>query len=388
MKALFRVVLPGDGVAVGFLCLYAACYLPHGIYYLYGGRGELAAALGIKSAVQSLHPIVIILTTLVYAGFRVYAFHPAFRKDYRDWLKQTPWRWGLPLPLGPVHLVPQDLVILTILSGFAWRHLGEFWWLVPCVFLGMHSLCMLSSFLRTGLNRHAYVLAFGLGGVLWLFDDPLRLKLLLLAIYGVAFHGLRRSLKLFEDWDWERLDQWICVGSEAQALKSRRLGWPFDSLGPHREPFPISLGWAAALAVLAGWWVLGLASNFDNSDTRNMTFILVVFGGLFASVGRLIKYLWGYAPPISFRGRIATGQWIIPGYDRIFVAPLVTLAIVASLKWLVLDLHVPTELALSVVTTAYVFVTFGWPPTLDEWRLTGNHRIVPAVSKPEMQQIP
>ncbi len=231
------------------------CYLPNAVFYLLGGEGDFSLTSGGSHVSISLHVIVVVLTTIVYAGFRVYAFHPAFSKTYHDWLKQTPWRWGLPLPFGPLHLVPQDLVVVGILSGFGWRHLSEDWWLVPCAFLAMHSFCMMSSFLRTGLNLHAYVLAFGLGGVVWLLDDPLRLKLLLLGLYGVSFHGLRRSLKQYQDWDWVKFNERL--GCDPEGQRSRRLGWPFDSLGPHLEPHPVSLGWAAAWGSLpvGGCWV-------------------------------------------------------------------------------------------------------------------------------------
>lgn len=384
MKAWFRVALPWEGAVVAFLCLYAACYLPNLVFYLSGGKGEFSPVFPNAPAL-TLHWIVILFAAVVYAGLRVYAFHPAFRKDYWEWLKQTPWRVGLPLPLGPVHLVPQDVVILGILTLFGWRHFGPNWWLVPCTFLAAYVVFMMTGFIRTGLNRHAYLLAFGLGGLVWLSQDPLRLKVLLLGLYGVSFHGLRQCVKDLEDWDWPKFNQRLGISTGPQ---SDRLGWPFDLLGPHRHPFSVSHGWAAALALLAGWWVLGLAVRFDSGEQRDVLTFLVVFLGVFASIGRLLQYLWGYVPPINLRGRIATRQWIIPGYDVIFVAPLLGLAIVASLKWWLLDFRVPIPFALAGVTAAYAFVTLGFPPSLDEWRLTGNHRIVPTLPKHQIQQLP
>ena len=58
--------------------------------------------------------VVVGTGAVVFAMFRV-GFHPVHRPEYRAWLACTPWTAAKPLPLGPVHLIPQDGVILALL---------------------------------------------------------------------------------------------------------------------------------------------------------------------------------------------------------------------------------------------------------------------------------
>ncbi|HET6880701.1 MAG TPA: hypothetical protein VFI31_11130, partial [Pirellulales bacterium] len=45
---------------------------------------------------------------------RVWEFHPLFHEDYRNWLRLTPWTSRSPLPVGPIHLLPQDALWLGL----------------------------------------------------------------------------------------------------------------------------------------------------------------------------------------------------------------------------------------------------------------------------------
>ncbi len=181
-------------------------------------------------------------------------------------------------------------------------------------------------------------------------------------------------------------DERICFNLETSRQIKMKLGWPYDYLGPLRDRHPISIGRAAAFAGLAGWWEFVLL--YPKHETlSSIGLFIAILGPVFLAVIRLANYVWGYAPPISLWGRIRTFRWIIPGYDVIFVAPVMILLLLWFMKWLVFDCRVPTELALPPVLGAMVFVALACRPSLDEWRLTGHHRIVPAVNKQEMQQI-
>src|SRR5262245_22736690 len=48
-----------------------------------------------------------------YAVYRVAGFHPGYRAGYYLWLRGTPWSSQKPLPMGPVHLVWQDVLLLA-----------------------------------------------------------------------------------------------------------------------------------------------------------------------------------------------------------------------------------------------------------------------------------
>ena len=48
---------------------------------------------------------------VAYGLYRAMGFHPFFRPSYRKWLETTPWTWRKPLPVGPVRLGWEDLVL-------------------------------------------------------------------------------------------------------------------------------------------------------------------------------------------------------------------------------------------------------------------------------------
>ena len=62
-----------------------------------------------------IRDFLIALALFTYGLFRVLGFHPLFLREYSRWLDRTPWRDGLPLPLGPVHLAWPDLFIVGAL---------------------------------------------------------------------------------------------------------------------------------------------------------------------------------------------------------------------------------------------------------------------------------
>ncbi len=378
MRAWFRVVLPFNGLAFGFAVAYAVSYLPQLAYWLVvGGKGGFP----LDGNWEPLQIPLLGLAAAGHAAMRAFAFHPAFMADYRTWLNQTPWRPGLPLPVGPIHLVPQDGIVVGVLTALGARHWPEAWWMVPGVFLAMYLACVAIGFVRTGVDRHAWLLGFGLGGAVLLAPNPWGLGLLFLAVYGIAYHGLSLWLK---QPGLPVLTDRISLASDTIRSQSQnwKLGWPYDSLAPKRERHCISYGWAAALAVLVGWWVFVLAHVYEESVGLAFLAMLVL------PFARLIRYLFGYSPPLSLWARIRTFHWIIPRYDVVFAAPVLALFLLgAGLKWLYGDFHWPLEYAFPPVSAAVVYVTLACRPTLDEWRLTGNHRIVPAVHKQEMQQI-
>src|SRR5437867_2383985 len=69
-------------------------------------------------------PFHISLTVLwlaagAYGAYRVFAFHP-YDKSYGSWLATTPWSNRKPLPLGPVHLAIQDVLMVGLVLVLAW----------------------------------------------------------------------------------------------------------------------------------------------------------------------------------------------------------------------------------------------------------------------------
>ena len=382
MRTWFRVVLPPHAIVLGFVVIYAVSFVPTWIYWYYGGEGT-SALEKTGASPREVGLLMLGVLALAYGTFRVFAFHPAFSDEYRVWLNQTPWRYGLPLVKGPVHLVPQDVAILSLLSGLAVWHSRAFWWTVPCVFLTCYLLCLTLSFLITRRTRHAYLIIFGLGGAVWLYWTPLGVGLLLGLLYIIAYHGFVSWLKIPE---LPIADDFSIYDTEAN--RNRRLGWPYDLLGPQQYRTPVSYGWAVALAILTGWWGFVLMDVVHHAEGRKLIVGTFFLSSALLGFGRLGTYIWGYLPPISLWGRLRTFRWCIPGYDAIFIPPTLVFLLMSSTKFLTLECRLPTEFVYPAILAAEVFIAFGFPPSLDAWRLTGNHRIVATVPKLEMQQLP
>ena len=93
----------------------------------------------------------------------------------------------------------------------------------------------------------------------------------------------------------------------------------------------------------------------------------------------------GYRPPISLLGRIATGRWIIPSYDRALVAPLAGLLIVgAALPRLISVSAQPSAFEMPILVTTVLLVVLLSGPTFRDWALTSECRIV--ARRPQPQQ--
>src|SRR5262245_9773041 len=72
--------------------------------------------------IKRANRVLVTLAAAVYGIYRVACFHPAVNPRYFAWLKLSPWQADKPLPMGPVHLVWQDLVVIgTILAIAHWR---------------------------------------------------------------------------------------------------------------------------------------------------------------------------------------------------------------------------------------------------------------------------
>ncbi len=312
----------------------------------------------------------------LYAVFRVAAFHPAFRPSYCDWLSATPWTSAKTLPLGPVHLVLQDVLLLSVAVGLCWPRAGIEALAVLQVFLGCYLALLGLAHVGTGEKLWAYLVAFGLGFMVFFALSAL-FYVVAGAVYVVALLGLRASLARFPWYEVPRLQymHWFMININ-KTRRSETLGWPFSRLGPGlAKELQMTHGDAFLTALLAGWMVFAVNSHL-NTDAMIFNAANMFFFMQLAVVVRLLVYCSGYAPPLSLRGRLAHGRPIIPGYDKVFIAPLLTVAVfliaVSLSEWT----SVPELVALPIGLTAAWWINFGMGPGLDSWRLTGNHRIV------------
>src|SRR5262249_30265485 len=94
MTARFRLIRPPGWVFFCFMVVYIVLRLPAWIGLGFWG---IAPAVG-KRPTDGL----LVIAAIAYGVYRVVAFHPFYRADYRAWLEWTPWSSRKPLPIGPV----------------------------------------------------------------------------------------------------------------------------------------------------------------------------------------------------------------------------------------------------------------------------------------------
>ena len=130
--------------------------------------GAQTNRLELQRLLHQPRDILLAFGLVFYAGFRVLAKHPWYNPNYADWLKRTPWREGLPLPLGPATLAPQDGLVL--LGAWLWSfdasglQLGDLITLFVAPFLVAQLLPIWTS----GSSGRVFSVLMGLALVAWL----------------------------------------------------------------------------------------------------------------------------------------------------------------------------------------------------------------------------
>ncbi len=322
----------------------------------------------------------------VFGVLRANSLHPLAWPSYGSWLARTPWHMPKPLPLGPIHLTPRDGVLLGIVMLLL--HDANVSVLrVPLVFLMVYLAAQCGTLATTGCKAHAYAVMFGLGLAVRFWFDPTTALCLAALVYPLAYAGLRRSLYGFP---WAK--PWLMSISEPEPslatldkhLKldlSVRLGWPFDTIRPKLRTRGISIVDGTMVSLLVGWWLYCMTANPMPQETRSFILGFAVWATFGLTAGRVMLYCQNYRPPINLWGRIFTLRWIIPGYDKVFAAPILAVllcgptAAFLGAAWGP-DKHIGGACMVAVI----VFVLLVGGPTLEEWRHTGNHRIVPTTN--------
>jgi hypothetical protein len=365
----FRLVAPSGWAVFLFGLVFAIVEVP--IRYLelrFGAVVDLPIRPG---------RLVLIVGSVLLGVFRVRAFHPYFLPDYLRWLKTTPWTVHRPLPAGPVELVPEDslavggLVLLSVIEPQT-RSIE-----LINVFLFSHMVTLLIPAWRTGVGGFGYCAALFLGLVPQLWANPWLDLVVLMLIYLLLHESLWRALARFP-WATEGIlvDRNVNLHQEKEFGLS--CGWPHDRF--HRDirmARGIGLSDALLISMLAGWWVYSLGAWFQDSFLIPWLLNLMIL----VAIRRAWLYREGYAPPINPAGRFATLRWIIPGYDQLYLGPVLGLlgaglglALGRSLGY-----GVRESFAMAVFLVA--LPTFAAPPSLRRWRLTGRYRLVSGLSE-------
>jgi hypothetical protein len=378
-----RVVLPAWWLLIIPAIVYAGFEAP--IAYLEWKLGQPLQDFRVR------RPSLFILCTfsVVYAVYRVTGFHPLTLPSYARWLVTTPWTSAKPLPLGPIHLVTQDVLILAggVLLAWPVNRLQAF--AVAGLFLLVYLIGLAGTLWLTGEKFFAYVVGFGAGLMLHLVVNLPAFGAATLATYGIAFWGLRRVLARFP-WGPLPLTFTSKLEKGKYQVGSEELGWPFRVLAPKSVGFQgIQTQDAFFFSLLAGWffyvvsWLLMAAKDSKPEHAEYALYIFLTF----LIPGRFLIYLSGHLPPISFLGRVALGRWIIPKFDQIFLAPFLALLVGCSLPAFFGLVGIEPILASSLTLSLCLFTLLGMGPSLKGWRLTGHHRIFPLSNRATTIQI-
>jgi hypothetical protein len=133
------------------------------------------------------------------------------------------------------------------------------------------------------------------------------------------------------------------------------------------------------ISLLLGWWVYAILDQPWGPEFRDVfsaPLFLVGIPWTMAMV-RVMRYCASYSPPINIWGRIFTLRWIIPGYDKVFVAPLLMMALTFLAGGIMFELHLDPTVVAPIAISCASLICLNMGPSLLDWRHTGNHRIAP-----------
>lgn len=344
---------------------------------------------------------IILLASLLCGACRVAQTHPAQDREYFGWLLRTPWQRGKPLPLGPVHLVPQDLLLVGLLMLLMLHGATISPASVPLAFLVAYLLQLSYLFWYTGQAWTTYGLAFWLGVVVKL---SARSPAAALAAAGLAYLPaaivLWRSLEKFPWRDeiawalrfWSRQRDVMRMnmplqqaGQTALTMPELNSVWPLNVLQHQRLPRVIERREAAAIALLLGWWAYVLWSLIPNrADAAPLALAIVLIAGIVTGGARLITYVSGHSSPITPWGRFWTMRWIIPRHDVVLLTPLAGVLAACGIPILGIALSVPLAAILGIGLATILLINLFGPPRLRRWQLTAPVRL----SKPQLTKHP
>lgn len=315
---------------------------------------------------QNMERAIVFIACVFYGWFRASAFHPQAVTGYLRWLKSTPWTPGMPLPLGPVMLGWPDAIFLAAVIAMAWGS-GLPLAAPVAAFLFAFLLPTASRLRQTGRPGEAYLIALGLAGALRMYPWPTAMAALEAALCIVAHVGLVKS---FRGYPWEK---------DAKPAPDPNV---FERVAPIPPPEPIALRTSLLGALLFGAWVWSITSFFTPPANSSTPWLFAALFALFAALIRWLVYRNSYSPPLTILGRIVTGRLIIPRYDWVQVAPILTFmtGLVVTPPLVELGCSWQTCLSVSMAVTLATALAVG--PSLRRWRLTGEHRIQARVRAP------
>jgi len=351
----------------------------------------------LRSNDHQLRDVALILAATIYGGIRVMMTHPVIDDAYYDWLSLTPWNVTKPLPQGPVHLVWQDALFVGFLMLLVSYRPVVSPAAIPLAMLVAYLIVLTGAHKLTGPAWIVYAIGLGLAlalrGLWWSPWAALVIVGFLAAFSQVA---LRVSLAQFP---WERRLAMLrasvvrdnekredvtkrsnrSLPPETQFADIRRL-WPLSALHVDRRERLLSRGDFVAISLLCGTWVYCATAGLPpDEELRMLARFLMLAIPFIAALARFAMYAGRHPSSLGFIGRVATGQWIMPSYDVVYLAPAATVVVGMATYILLANLGAALSVELSMTVTASLLVAFLGGPEKRRWQLTCPTRLT---SKP------
>jgi hypothetical protein len=345
LRMSFRKVLPPRFITAAALFTFACLFA---LEWLIGAEG--------RSMTHELRDAWFVSVAACFGMWRAYGL-PRLKTPYGAWLKNSPWVPGQPLPMGPIRLVWQDVVIVGALAACVYDSPQAVTNVLQSFLLAYVAVLGIGFFL-TKTRWCGYLIAFGLG--LWAVQDGGWGKGLVIAgLVLTSRLGLFFALRSFP---WK--DDVVGPPIDLAGI------YPFHQLRFDDVDTPLHWFEGLTLSVLAGWgaYVCGQDPQFK---VVGFAFFLLFLIALI----RLVRYVNMTAAPISILGRLRTLRLVIPAYDQVFVAPLAIMVAGPSVMAIAETAGASSALIAALGVGVMVLIALNMGPNLRSWRLTGGQRI-------------
>ena len=326
---------------------------------------------------------IICIGAFIWGVWRVVLFYPYPSGQYGKWLTLTPWRYGMQMPKGSIQLNILDIVIAAILCATILLD-KEIPVIIPAIiFLYSYIVsAVISTMNGISLKKYygkRFLILTIIPFAFYPFPSIISTLISLGLAYLLCYSHLRDVLKAYP-WNqisWLEYDEDIFLQKDFKNIKT---GWPYNSLAPcEKEPFFIKnkTFTTLMLSVLIVWWLHGLLplAFDDNEVSAIMLSFILGYLALFLIIARMILYLNGTAPPISFLGRIMNAYFIIPRYDKVFIAPIFIIVFVIFTIYYMPESAQYACWAFEAAVFVLLCAAMGCPPNLSQWRNTSMIRI-------------
>lgn len=319
------------------------------------------------------------------SGFAAYC-HPVFDSEYRKWLATTPWTPAHPLPRGPLIDLRTDAIVIVALSLLC----------IPSAYLRQDYLQLLSAplilvfFGKLMVWFWANVRTAQWNDVYGALAIPLLLLFLPFSVWTVApiaiatlvvsWNGVNRSLQRFP-WSGDYSEAFLTSGEtpySADYQRAASVGWPYAQLllDPVKDVSPRRRLWIENL-IIAGWVGLLLSRlPYGDQQAWGMVALWFVIAGIAMASYRLVACRPAICGQLCWGLRRATGRWIVPRHDHIFLGPMLIMLLAIAAPQVTLRMSGTSPVIILAATAGlmvYLLRNFGLD--IREMHYTGPHSI-------------